>query len=322
MADLSKLAVDRSAGFETRAAAAFRDVSEDELRQAVEAQGRWLATAGREGARLDLRHARIRDAELSGARLARAILSDSDLRGARLRGADLTGADLGSAILVGADLERARLREADLRGADLTGVAGLLSGQPAGTDLSGARLPAQIAAFDELDQVRVTAARARGVLLAAVAGCLYSWLTIAGAAVSTIGFTWTAPPVLLVLHLVQQVYLQWLWEGLAALPAVFPDGRSLDRRVDPWLVVGLLRAHVPRLQGERPFAWRLQVGLVILLAWALVPGTLLLLLLRHLPSADWPGITLLIVCLAAAVAAGLVFHRQAATTLSGRSRPD
>jgi len=83
---------------------------------------------------LDMREARLDDADLVGAdlraaHLARADLrgadlSDADLRGAKLRGADLTGAQLEGASLRGTDLRDgtladASLSHADVRGADL-----------------------------------------------------------------------------------------------------------------------------------------------------------------------------------------------------------
>jgi len=54
-------------------------------------------------------------ADLSGADLTRAVLTDADLSGARLTRADLT-----RAVLTGADLSGARLTRADLTDADLT----------------------------------------------------------------------------------------------------------------------------------------------------------------------------------------------------------
>ena len=71
-------------------------------------------------------------ADLSGARLPRANLSDTDLAGAQLNDADLSGANLiraalsranlNGANLSGADLSEAGLREADLSGANLIGA--------------------------------------------------------------------------------------------------------------------------------------------------------------------------------------------------------
>ena len=65
-------------------------------------------------------------ADLSGADLRRADLSDADLSGADLRRADLSDADLRRADLRRADLSGADLRRAGLSGADLSGSKGLL----------------------------------------------------------------------------------------------------------------------------------------------------------------------------------------------------
>jgi len=74
----------------------------------------------------------LAEANLSGAVLNRAILSDADLRGANLRGADLSeailsdadlrGADLVDAKLFGASLIKAKLFGADLSRAKLSGA--------------------------------------------------------------------------------------------------------------------------------------------------------------------------------------------------------
>ena len=81
---------------------------------------------------LDLSHADLRRANLTGAqlqgallyhsRLQRATLLDADLQGAQLILADLEDAALAGAQLQGADLTRANLRDADLRDANLRGA--------------------------------------------------------------------------------------------------------------------------------------------------------------------------------------------------------
>ena len=78
--------------------------------------------------------ANLSGANLSGAYLSEANLSGADLGGANLSGADLNGADLGRANLSGADLNGADLGGADLRGANLNGA------DLGGADLNGADL--------------------------------------------------------------------------------------------------------------------------------------------------------------------------------------
>ncbi len=71
---------------------------------------------------LDLVHADLRDADLSGAKLQRANLSQVNLDGADLRSSDLSFTTLRGASLRGADLRSSRLYGTDLRNADLTGA--------------------------------------------------------------------------------------------------------------------------------------------------------------------------------------------------------
>ena len=107
----------------------------------------WLNGEG--GSRADLRGANLFGANLSDADLRGANLSDADLPGAdlscaNLRGADLSGADLSCANLRGANLFGANLRDADLPGADLSGAnlrdANLSGANLRDADLSGANL--------------------------------------------------------------------------------------------------------------------------------------------------------------------------------------
>ena len=106
----------------------------------------WLNGEG--GSRADLRGANLfganlSDADLFGADLFGANLSDADLPGADLSGADLRGADLSGADLSCANLRGADLSGADLRGADLSG-ADLSCANLRGADLSGASMDQMI----------------------------------------------------------------------------------------------------------------------------------------------------------------------------------
>lgn len=88
----------------------------------LEAHGRWLATAGREGASADLSDTDLTGAILSGYRLASANLRGARLKGARLRGINLENADLEGTDFTEADLRFANLRGANLRGAVFDGA--------------------------------------------------------------------------------------------------------------------------------------------------------------------------------------------------------
>jgi len=96
----------------------------------------------------------LRNVNLTGAILSGANLSDSDLRYVNLTGANLTGADLS-----GANLRKANLRKANLRNANLT-RAMLNKADLSGADLSGANLSGAI-----LERTNLTGADLSGAIL-------------------------------------------------------------------------------------------------------------------------------------------------------------
>src|SRR5262249_39613734 len=151
---------------------------------------------------------------------------------------------------------------ADLHEVDLTQVHGLTAEQLGGTNLSGAQLPAPLQKFERLAEVDTLAQNGQKLLFSLLLACLYSWLTIAtttdvrlltnsassplplvGTEIPIVGFYIVAPLILFSFYLYCHLYLQRYWEGLAALPAVFPNGRSLDRRTYPWILSDLVHAH-------------------------------------------------------------------------------
>ena len=252
-----------------------------------------------------------------------------DLRGVDLSGADLSGVDLHNAYL-----NATLLREAHLQDANLTGVQGLLSDHVAGANLSGTQLSDEVGQFDGLADVAETAKNARSLFFSMLLGCLYTWLTVAttsdlrlltnsvssplpliGASIPIVGFYLAAPFVLCCLYLYFHLYLQRLWESLADLPAVFPNGRSLDKKAYPWLLLGLVRAHFTLLRGHRSALSRVQEGLALLLAWGTVPLTLFLLWGRYLRRHDIVLTGFHVVLVVIALGAGMLFYRLTVTTL-------
>ena len=291
----------------------------------------------------DLNGGNLQRADLRGADLRYADLSDcalraADLSGANLRKANVRGANLRRSKLRGVNLRRVQgLNEAELQDSDMTDASGLLGDEFAGLDITGATLPRDIGAFQGLTQAQEIAKQARGLYLAVIGGCVYSWLTIATTTdaalvvnsaatplpiiqtkVPIAGFYWAAPAILLSLYLYLNLYLQGLWESLARLPAVFPDGHSLDQRVHPWMVTSLVRAHTPLLQEERPTFSRLKVAVSIATTWMLVPLTLLLFWLRYLPRHEMLVSQLQFAAVLLSVGAGLLFYLRASATLRGR----
>ena len=277
--------------------------------------------------------------------------SRPDLRGADFTGRDLSGfnlhdADLQNACLrcvslQGANLDGANLREADLAGADLSGInTGLRAHQFSGADLTGASLPDSLSkAIYDLDAVKDISESAQKLFMAMLAACLYCWLTIGTTSdlnlitnratsalpviqtsIPIVGFYFIAPLLLLLTYFYFHFYLQKLWEELASLPAIFPDGRPLNAKSDPWLLNDLVRSHITKLKGCRPFISYAQQWISTLLAWWVVPITLVLFWARYLRRHDLYGTVFQCILIAAAIIGAILSYRLACRTLFGIQR--
>ena len=237
-------------------------------------------------------------------------------------------------------IENVVLRGTDLSNTDLSEAQQLLSPQLAGTNLSGAVLPPHLQLDESLSRVENLSKNARAVFLSSIFACIYSWLTLAttsdmalignsassalpiiNTAIPIVGFYWIAPLLLLSLYFYLHLYLQRLWDALAELPAVFPDGNSLDKKIYPWLLSGLVRSHLSQLNQQRPRFSRLQVSLSILLAWWLVPITFLVFWIGYFPRHDGYGTALHTALLVVAVYAAARFYVGASDTLCRRQKP-
>lgn len=275
--------------------------------------------------------ANLQEAGLAGADLRRAVLREANLTRANLRGADLHGTELQGCNFLDAHLQQAYLRDADLR--DTTG---LVVGQLGGADLAGAKLPQTLSAFEGVHTVREMTLQARRLLMIGLLGCLASWLCIGfttdamivtnapialfpdlAVPVPSAIFYRVMPILLLGLFIYLHLHLQRLWEELAGLPAVFPDGRTLDRVVHPWLLNSQIRLYSSRLREQHVPLSRLQTAAGTLMAWWLIPLSLLLFWVRYLPRQHW-GVTLLhIATLVIGLAFMVLFRNLARQTLRG-----
>ena len=216
-----------------------------------------------------------------------------------------------------------------------SGVTGLKGTEFARSNLTGAKLPQGIRDFSILSSVNDVSANAQKVFLSMLVACAYCWLTIATTsdarlltnstssplpliqtAVPLAGFYLTAPLLLLCIFLWLHLYLQDMWRGLAGLPAVFPDGRPLDEKVNPWLLTGFVRSHFKLLRDVPPALSSVKKGLSISLAWWLVPGTLASFWLRYLSRHDWLGTAIHICLLMVALTSAAALQHLARRTLS------
>lgn len=297
----------------------------------------------------DLGEARLADAVFQatdrsyrvGEELIVSVRKGANLTDANLERTDLRGARFGEPGTSPANLYQTRLRESNLTDCDLSRVTGGLRPQQlAGANLTGARLPEPLSKlFNDLKAVGDISESARKLFLVTVAACLYSWLTIAATtdvnlitnrassplpiiqtSIPIVGFYLFAPLLLLCVYFYFHFYLQKLWEELGSLPAIFPDGRRLHERSDPWLLNDLVRSHVAELMTDRPFMSYFQQAISMVLAWWLVPVTLFMFWGRYLYRHDLYGTTLQVVLLAISITAAVRLYRLAAATLRGAER--
>ena len=292
----------------------------------------------------DLRHARLTGANLQRARLRGVKLQHADLEEANLAQADLCFAHLDHAILKRANLSNTVLshvtgfEEAILHDVNFEGAVGLQGDEFKRADLRGARLPETLRDFAILDPVNDVSSNAQKTFLTMLLVCLYCWLTIATTSdaallanstasplpviqtpVPIAGFYFVAPLILIALFAWFHLYLQDMWSGLASLPAVFPDGKNLDERINPWLLTGFVRPHFKLLRESRPPLSRVKVALSIALAWWMVPLTLGALWLRYLPRHDWTVTASHVVLVTAAIAGAAALQDLARRTLRGEA---
>ncbi len=263
-------------------------------------------------------------------------LKEATLNGLDLSDAILAEATLDKAKLAGADLEFATLEEASLRGADLTNTRGLVAYQLRGTDLAEAKLPPEIAdSLKTQPGVDEATKTSRKVFLTTLVACLYCWLTILSTTdagllignstlalpivqtpIPVVAFFGAAPVLLLIVYLYLHFSLQNLWDALATLPAVFPDGRPVHERTLPWILSPIVRLHFKRL-GPCPRLARFQVRATALLVWWGVPFTLLAFWLRFLVRQDRLITTLQVIVFAISLWLSVMLWRITKDTLRG-----
>ncbi len=195
--------------------------------------------------------------------------------------------------------------------------------------------------FEGLGNVAEASKSTQNLFMTILFVCAYTWLTVAstndaqllindappssrlpilGIDIPLVRFYTAVPLLLLCIYLYSHLMLQRLWEELAELPAVFPDGRALDKKAYPWLLNVLVRDHVPRLREGRSNLAKWQARMSSVLAWGMVPATLFMAWARYLHAHDWWVTSLHVVCLSVAIGTGTAFLRLAAATLRGAER--
>ena len=298
------------------------------LSEILEQHGDWLESNGATGIQADLSRENLEDADLIDARLQEALLNKTNLKRADLMLADLRGASLLQANLKDANLLGTVFHQANLQAATLDGATGLLNRQLAGANLFSAILPADTSPSEGLKFVRGVASKAGWFLIATLLINALAWMRIfttrdpqllrnapafpflgLQADVPFVPFYLFGPVVILSLYVSFHLYLQRLWDGAAQLPAIFPDGRSLDTCL-PWFARWAARMHCKWLKTTRsPLAF-LEAGIAMLLLYWVTPATIILFWGRYLTLEDMRGTSAQLLLVVAAIVAALGFPRM------------
>ena len=297
----------------------YKSLPDEEVTACIDAHERWIVTAGEQGqaARFDsidlsgrdfsgknLRCIVLRGCCLRGALFVEAILDDADLSGS-----DLSAADFRRAVLSGANLTDTRsINTAVLTEADLSAARGLHCEQFSGADLTGARLPDTIACFDKLRYVTEVGQIARPIYLFLMLLAMFSFLTIVSTTdaalianapsavlpnlatqIPAASLFSVGPALLIFMFVYLHLYLLGVWEALAELPARFPDGTSLEKKANPWLIISLVRLRTDQSWRNQPAVVVFRELVVVFLVWGVVPLALLLFWWRYLARHDLVG---------------------------------
>jgi len=290
----------------------------------------WVKSNGRSGRQADVSHLNLEGADLTDTNLQGALLNNTVLKGADLLLTDLQGASLLQANLAGANLLGARLREANLQGATLEGATGLLAAELAGTNLTFAKLPAEVAAAEDLKYVRRRGQHAKWLISALMLlNALACWriVTVSDTqilrnaallpfpvlrnGVPLAEFFLLCPVLIGALYLWLHVYLQRFWEVTGAMPAIFENGRRLDKSL-PWIVSWPASSYFRWLRERRSAMAGVEKAICIILLYWVTPATMTLFWGRYLTLQDLRGTILHAALIAAATTAAIHFPRSAA----------
>src|SRR3989441_9398076 len=316
----NEISTDLSVAAEAVSEADSIGISLIDLAEILDQHKIWVESGGESGIKADLCGVNLAKADLTGVNLQGAHLHRTNLVGADLSMANLRGASLVRSNLQNANLLGTELRGANLMGANLYGSEGLWFGRLGGTNLFDAVLPESISAVDSSKAIGDATKIARWFYFLTVGMSLLCCALIAfttdvrlllntsavpslrlGNVLPMTGLYLGGPLVLLALSLRFHFLLLRLWGSMAALPAVFPDGQTLERD-GPWYLMGLVRRHF-RWQGDtRSPMTAFETVLSTVLAYWIVPATLFFFWVRYLARQDFRGTLLHVFLITASVA--------------------
>lgn len=246
-------------------------------------------------------------------------------------------ADLSRVDLTGRTLRNVNLKRAILKEANLEGITEFSDVKLGGANLQSVKAPKNLSLFETLSNIQEVSKNARYLFIWIILGCLYCWLTIGmttdtqlltnsptsslpiiGTAIPIVSFYLAAPIFLLAIYFYFHLYIQRLWYFLSSLPAYFPDGRTLDDKVYPWLLNSLVRRHCELLRDNQPSLSRFQTNVSIIFAWGIVPFTVFMFWASYLRRHDWYITAFHALLLAITIVSAIEFYNLAKRTLSGQ----
>jgi hypothetical protein len=303
----------------------LRSISADQLKAILQDHDKFLSSHGKSGTLADLKSTDLKGHDLF----------HKNLNGAHFEGADLTGANL----------DRTSFHNAFMKDANLTGVKSLIAKELAGADVCCTMLPGPIAEFVQLENIAEASKNATVVFFSMLSACLYCLIALGnmmsttkdGIKLPVLDATIVMPAfhiigsvVLISVFLYFHLQLLRLWELLAELPAIFPDGVSLDKKAYPWLFNGVVAAYLPILSdpnsNRRPQFMPLQTIVAMFLGCWTVPFTLLMFSAKYSPiregtSIQWSASTVIYGVLVVVVAAIAVYCYGLARATLHHERP-
>src|SRR5437899_5671813 len=309
-----------AAGAETSTEGDSAAISLIELAEILDQHKIWAESGGESGAKADLCGVNLAKADLTGVNLQGAHLHRMNLAGADLSMANLRGASLVRSNMQNANLLGTELRGANLMGANLYGAEGLWFGRLGRTKPFGAGLPESISAVDSSKAIGDATKVARWFYFLTVGVSAICCLLIAftsdvrllvnssalhttrlGNLLPMTGLYLGGPLVLLALSLRFHFLLLRLWGSMAALPAVFKDGETLEKD-GPWYLMGLVRRHFRWQNDTKSAMTTFETVLSMVLAYWIVPATMFFFWLRYLPKQDFRGTLLHVLLITLSVA--------------------
>lgn len=225
-------------------------------------------------------------------------LTPANFENTNLTKADFTEFNFQNSNLSGADFRDATLHKANLIHTKTVGTSF------GGANLTNAKLPEAFKDwFDGLKAVEDSSRITRTLFISFLAVIAFCFLTIAATTdfqllsnsssfplplfqvlVSTKSFYLVTPGIIILLFFYFQIYLYQHFKLIAKLPAVFPDGSSINEKMYPWILNSWTQCFFSIL--PKGFFPQLKKVVVICLCWISAPVALLVFLVRYLVVHD------------------------------------